>query len=456
MKTLISTELAKTSMTEIWRRCLPALFCAALSTVAGAQTEQVTFNFSATKTGDSPSWNNTVVQPNGHVIGTANGGGKNGVVFEAVPPTATDPNWAYRVIYRFKGEGNDGADGSAPWDGLTLGKKGVLYGMTYFGGPYNGSGGCGVVYQMTQPAQSSTGKWEESVLYSFSANGQMDGCGPLNSQLLYDKTTGSLYGTTTYGGTGVGQEGYGTLFRLNPPARAGDPWTETLLYSFSGLSDGAYPSGGLAGDPDGGIIYGTAAAGGSSTANAGVVWGYNTSTGEMTTVYTFLGGSDGAGPQGVIGPFPYNPYGSDYYLLGTTSGGGGADCDNGCGTVYAINMPAAQAVTKTVLHAFQGGTDGDEPATGLAAIGSGYWGTTEFGGSGLNCETLGCGTLFEIQVSGLVSHTLSYVSVYSFQGGTTDGATPETGLVGNSAGNIYGTTAGGGANGVGTFFQYVP
>jgi hypothetical protein len=219
--------------------------------------------------------------------------------------------------------------------------------------------------------------------------------------------------------------GYGTLFRLDPPAQAGDPWTETVLHAFSGASDGANPTGGLGGYPDGGIIYGTAQSGGGS-ANAGVVWGYNTATGTVTAVYTFLGGSDGASPEGgVTGPFSYGAESNEYFLLGTTVGGGSTNCVNGCGTVYVITLPILGPVTKSILHTFLG-TDGAYPAPNLAWIGGGHWGTTGDGGSG------GGGTLFEIQVSGITHLTLSYVPVYTFLGGTTDGAGPSTGLAGDS------------------------
>jgi uncharacterized repeat protein (TIGR03803 family) len=362
-----------------------------------------------------------VVEPNGDVIGTAMFGGTDqkgkGVVFKATPPNKKNPDWRYKVIYKFPG--GEGAT-SAPYNGVTLGNDGVLYGMSQLGGTSD----CGFVYQLTPPASSSTGAWEETTLYNFGGQYGPDGCEPYNGQLLFDATTGSLYGTTMYGGI-PSSLGYGTLFRLDPPAQAGDPWTETVLHAFSGASDGANPTGGLGGYPDGGIIYGTAQSGGGS-ANAGVVWGYNTATGTVTAVYTFLGGSDGASPEGgVTGPFSYGAESNEYFLLGTTVGGGSTNCVNGCGTVYVITLPILGPVTKSILHTFLG-TDGAYPAPNLAWIGGGHWGTTGDGGSG------GGGTLFEIQVSGITHLTLSYVPVYTFLGGTTDGAGPSTGLAGDS------------------------
>jgi uncharacterized repeat protein (TIGR03803 family) len=460
------------------RSAVPILFCAALATSASAQTEQVIFNLSFDKTGWEPNENGyTLVEPNGDVIGTAQFGGTNqkgeGVVFKASPPTKKNPNWDYKVIHRFTGGATGEADGENPSNGVTLGNDGILYGMTQAGG----GAGCGVVYQMTPPAQSPTGEWEETVIHEFQTTSSSDGCGPSNAQLLFDANTGSLYGTTIYGGIAgsLGYEAYGTLFRLDPPTQAGGNWTETILYAFTGGSDGAYPSGGLAGDPDGGTLYGTAQNGGS--AGVGVVWGYSTSTQQMTTIYTFLGGSDGAMPQGgVIGPFPYSVLGNDYYLLGTTAAGGGStNCylfsngvdAPGCGTVFAINLSLTsqgQTITETQLHAYSG-TDGAAPLSGLTRAGGGAWGTTTQGGPGWgtssgNCATYGCGVLYEIQISGITHYTLSYVSVYDFQGSPNDGSAPATGLAAASTGNLYGMTAAGGTNdldgGAGTLFEFVP
>jgi len=433
------------------RRCLPAIFCAALATSASAQTEQVIASLGG-KRGDLPESNgSTLVLPNGHVIGTAAHGGSKvdsglGVVFEAIPPTTTTSGWSYHVIYRFQG----GQDGASPLNGLTRGKDGVLYGLTAWGGQEN----CGVVYQLMPPAKSGTGKWEETVLYTFQIDDVADGCKPDNTQLLFDKKTGSLYGTTELGGVG-----YGTFFRLDPPPSAGQGWSEDYRYEFSGGLDGGYPTGGLAGNPES-IIYGTTQIGGYG---AGVVWQYYTAgdaNGEMATAYYFEGGADGATPQGgVIGPFPYSSESPDYYLLGTTAAGGGsANCSGGCGTVVAIDLPllVGQIGTDSILHAFQG-TDGDEPVSGLAMIGGAAWGTTASGGGSANCGGFGCGTLFEIQLSDVVNHIhLTYVPVYNFQGGDNDGGFPETGLAGDSSGDVFGMTAIGGTSNGGTLFEYVP
>jgi uncharacterized repeat protein (TIGR03803 family) len=457
MKTLKTAEMAKTG---ILRRCLPAIFCAALACSASAQTEQVLFNFSPDGTGWTPAYNGyLLVEPNGDLLSTAQYGGtdekRRGIVFEASPPTKKDPNWRYKVIHRFT---QSGVAGTWPANGVTLGANNLFYGMTTYGAsPSN----CGAVYQLTPSAAGTPGQWVWGIAYIFNEiPSSEDGCEPYNAQLLFDANTGSFYGTTSHGGT----YHYGTLFRLDPPAQW-SYWTETVLHSFyANSSDGAYPSGGLAGDPDGGIIYGTAQQGGAGS--GGVVWAYNTSTGEMSTLYAFQANNpeDGAAPMGgVIGPFSSSINNNAFYLLGTTEYGGNNDCSGGggCGTVFAINvsLPSqGQTVSETQLHAFSG-PDGANPVSGLTIASGGAWGTAMQGGPAFYVPTGtgGDGTLFEIQITSHLTYTtLTYVPVSYFLGSPADGANPATGLGADSAGNLYGMTSAGGANGDGALFKVVP
>src|SRR5215468_7698755 len=125
----------------------------------------------------------------------------------------------YKVLYSFSG----GADGGQPGAGLIFDGAGNLYSTTSQGGTY----GNGVVFELIH---NSDGSWTEGVLYSFT--GGSDGGTPY-SALTFD-TKGNLYGTTSVGGT----YGYGTVFQLTP---SGGGWTETVIYSFTGGSDGANP-----------------------------------------------------------------------------------------------------------------------------------------------------------------------------------------------------------------------
>ena len=107
------------------------------------------------------------------------------------------------------------------------------------------------------------GTWTEDVLYSFPSSGQ-DGSNPY-AGLIFDKK-GNLYGTTEMGGadgSGCGDNGCGTVFRLMHGT-----WTEEVLHSFTGGSDGAGPAAGLIFDTKGNL-YGTTETGGGSTCFGG-------------------------------------------------------------------------------------------------------------------------------------------------------------------------------------------
>src|SRR5208283_5342872 len=125
------------------------------------------------------------------------------------------------VLYNFTGHN----DGGTPQSRLTPDGAGNLYGTTYSGG----TSGVGTVFELSP---NGSGGWNETVLYSFS--GGMDGSHPSLSYVIFDKL-GNLYGTASNGG---GANGYGVVFELSP---VGTSWTETVLYSFVGGTDGAVP-----------------------------------------------------------------------------------------------------------------------------------------------------------------------------------------------------------------------
>jgi uncharacterized repeat protein (TIGR03803 family) len=141
------------------------------------------------------------------------------------------------VLHKFSG-----ADGSSPVGGLIFDAAGNLYGTTANGGTFTGE--TGVVFKL-QPNQDGT--WTESVLYNFT--GASDG-GFSFAGLTFD-AAGNLYGTTLGGGT----HGYGVVFKLTPSASG--TWTESVLHSFTGGSDGGLPWGGVIFDTAGNL-YGTA------------------------------------------------------------------------------------------------------------------------------------------------------------------------------------------------------
>jgi uncharacterized repeat protein (TIGR03803 family) len=153
--------------------------------------------------------------------------------------------WTGTVLHSF-----NGVDGVNPYAGLVIGKNGTLYGTTYGGGAPPGIGG--TVFQLTPPAKIG-GDWTETVLHSFA--GDSDGANPA-AGLVIGKD-GTLYGTTQYGGT----SNLGTVFQLTPPTKVGGTWSETVLHSFAGGSDGANPVAGLVIGQNG-ALYGTTTLGG--------------------------------------------------------------------------------------------------------------------------------------------------------------------------------------------------
>ena len=159
----------------------------------------------------------------------------------------------------------------------------------------------------------------------------------------------------------------------------------------------------------------------------------NCAAGTETVLYAFAGGpTDGADPQGTLA------LGSSGTLYGTTYGGGA----DGLGTVFQLSS----AGVETVLYSFAGGTtDGADPRAGPILDSSGtLYGTTYGGGA------YGLGTVFQISSAGVET------VLHSFAGGTTDGVRPQGGLIIDSAGNLYGTTSGGGASGLGTVYEVSP
>jgi hypothetical protein len=180
-----------------------------------------------------------------------------GAVFELSPNGSG--GWTETLLYAFQG----GSDGAYPQPGLILDKNGNLYDTAEQGGGTAcfGGAGCGTVFELSP---NGSGGWTETALYSF--GGGSDGASP-EAGLIFDKT-GNLYGTTFFGGAPAcfSGDGCGTTFELSPNGSGG--WTETVLYSFQGSSDGANPEAGLIFDQTGNM-YGTTTQGGGNGCSAG-------------------------------------------------------------------------------------------------------------------------------------------------------------------------------------------
>jgi uncharacterized repeat protein (TIGR03803 family) len=196
----------------------------------------------------------------GNLYGIASGGIFNngpcnfgcGLVFKLTPHS--DGHWAYKVLYDFYSNGEDGWN---PDSALLLDFSGNLYGTTFYGGI--GPCDCGTVFKLTP---GPGGEWTEQILHSFVFN-NVDGLFPVG---LAADTAGNLYGTTQTGGA-YSNDGYGTAFELMP--QTDGSWTETILHNFGKGTDGLIPVAGPIFDAYGNL-YGTT--GGGGTQGGGTVF----------------------------------------------------------------------------------------------------------------------------------------------------------------------------------------
>jgi len=314
----------------------------------------------------------------------------------AIPPAYAQ---TFTLLHEFRG----GLDGVVPSGGVILDATGNLYGVTQTGGGFD----YGVVYRL-----SSTGK--ESLLHSFIGS---EGLWP-NGGLFLD-AAGNLYGTTGDGGTAEGGQcahGCGTVFKIDSTGK------HTVLYAFKGTTDGGLPDATLI--PDGaGNFYGTTANGGIQgcfvSFGCGVIFKLD-ATNKETVLYEFTDGSDGKSPSGLIADAAGNLYGTTY--------DGGV---NGKGCVYKFDTSGKF----TVLYSFTGGADSDNPNGHLVLDEEGnIYGTTNGG----LFETPGFGLVFKLDTAG------KFTVLHSFTEAT-DGEYPNS-LVRDAAGNLYGVTFGGGTN----------
>jgi uncharacterized repeat protein (TIGR03803 family) len=268
---------------------------------------------------------------------------------------------------------------------------------------------------------------KQTILHKFS--GKIDGSEPMTG--LIADSSGNFYGTTPYGGgtdatCPTSNKGCGTVFKLSPNSAGG--WTETVIHAFGGI-DGAYPSGVIF--DASGNLYGETARGGLTT--AGTIFELSpNSDGTWTekTLYSFTGTGNGNGDgQEPLGGLAIDASGN---LYGTTLYGG-VTCINGltCGTVFEVSPSSDGTWTEMVLHAFVG-SDGFWPQSNLVSDAAGnLYGTTTRGGS------YDDGVVFSLSPS---SSGWAINIVYAFTGRNGDGYGPQSGVVFDSKGNLYGTT----------------
>jgi uncharacterized repeat protein (TIGR03803 family) len=392
-----------------------------------------------------------------------------GAVLAIALVLATNAFSSEKILHTF-GNPNDGINP----DALVADAAGNLYGTTFYGGNVGSNcstSGCGVIYKLTPTAN---GPWKETIIYRFT--GGADGS---NMGGLAIDAAGNLYGTTESGGRPAkGTQacvayGCGTLFRLSPNASGG--WRFNVLHAFSGVNDGNYPTSSPTIDTAGnvfvsaspgiindGVIFemvagargrtihsfsGTfdgAEPGGVTVDAAGNLYGVTFAGGAngLGTVFKLTPGSGGQWTESLLyffstGDGGYSPannlaFDSSGNLYGTTSTGGAYQG----GVVYQLTPGSGGQWTETVLHAFAGGSDGASPAGITLDAAGNLFGTARTGGD----ATCDCGAVYELTPS---SAGWTETTLYAFTG-QADGGYVEGNPLLDPAGNLYGTTAGGG------------
>jgi len=380
------------------------------------------------------------------------------------------------VVHAFEG----GGDNAFPEAGLIVDRGGRLYGTT---------SDLGAAFRLA----SLRSGWLLNTLHNFNTGGDFSP----NSKLTFGPD-GNLYGVIFTGGQGscYFDEGCGVVFKLQPPASAcaafSCPWNETVLYSFTGGSDGGNPVGEIAFDSTGNL-YGAATYGGDSSCNSGcgVIYKLTPSAGGWTqsVVHAFgpYQGTDGVWPSGGV---IVDPTGN---VFGLTSSGGGANQ----GVVYELS-PSNGGWSETILHSFQNlaqyvspaGTLTRDQAGNLYGLTSGDYydgshifvlsqpGTWTYSeiwhffaetavspglaldGSGNLYATANAArqsTLIELRYS---SGSWSLITLHTFV--ESEGTELNGGLILDAGGNIYGTASSGGdlncgyGAGCGTVWEFTP
>jgi uncharacterized repeat protein (TIGR03803 family) len=328
------------------------------------------------------------------------------MAFALVAPTAVAAA-KMQILYSFPATTE-----GYPYAGLTMDSAGNLYGTA------SGDGdGEGAVFEL---ARKHGGGWTENTLYSFcSQENCTDGDLPLGGVIL--DAAGNAYGTTVSGGA----NDQGTVFRISPAGK------EKVLYSFckyvNGCIDGASPQASLIADKQGNL-YGTVSGGGNN--DYGAVFEV-TPKGKEKVLYSFCAVNDCADGGSPEGNLMADKEGN---LYGTTYHGG----QHGEGTVFEL----ATSGQETVLYSFcsQGAcADGANPSGGLITDSEGnIFGTTDDGGADdVDCGS-GCGTVFKLTSKGKETVLHSFCSLAKCN----DGVTPESNLILDKEGNLYGTTGG--------------
>jgi len=409
--------------TFVSRTAMAIIVAVAFSLVTwAANKESILHSFGGSPDGADPAAT-LVFDSAGTAYGTTVTGGTYGygTVFQV---KHSRNGWTETVLYSFAAV----SDGKNPYGGVTLDSAGNLYGTTVAGGTGGActGDGCGTVFALTK----SGGKWNETVLYSFT--GGNDGFGP-GGGVIFDKA-GNLYGTTPDGGA----HSLGTVYQLSPTH--GGQWKEKVIHSFTGGSDGAVGSLGLLLLGGSGELYGIAELGG--VHGAGTVFKLVPAAGgkwKLATLYAFKGQPNAGFPYGgLIADASGNLYGTTYYRG-----------KNGVGSVFELVLASNGQYRESLLYSFKATNDGNSPTSTLVFDASGdLYGTASAGGD----PGCGCGAVFKLTPGG---GRWRESVVHRFKG-SPDGAYPSYGLALDGSGRLYGTTAIGGTQNQGVVFKLTP
>ncbi len=311
----------------------------------------------------------------------------------------------------------------------------------------------------------ASAEWKEKVLYSFQG-GTSDGASPTGG-VVFD-IAGNLYGATTQGGGECPPAQCGTVFQLAPPAKKGDPWSETVLHVFKGnaFGDGNTPAGGLIIDGSGNL-YGTTGYGGTGSCTllgekmgCGTVYELSPPAQKggawtETVLYSFPTAKQGYLPNGdLVFDSAGNLYGATMF-----GGGHGTTCNSFyqyCGAIFELSPPKTKSGkwTEKVLHGFKSGSDGASPNGDLVLDTKGsIYGTTYEGG--FHCphdSGQGCGTVFKLNPPTEKGGSWTENVIHRYNRGNSDGAYPQSGVILDATGRVCGATLSGGLGTDGTTF----
>jgi uncharacterized repeat protein (TIGR03803 family) len=349
----------------------------------------------------------------------------------------------------------DGYHGQNPLSGVVLDKAGDLFGTAQQGG----TGGYGTVYEVAAGSHALSAV----VNFNYSNGAYPDGG-------VTSDSAGDLTGETTQGGA----NGVGNVFQVsagsvgsfqsladfssganpNSPTAtltpqsngSGNLWgvgnnqlfkfsatASSTVFSQASFSGSPSPYGSVVFDKYG-DLFGTTQLGG--TNGGGYLYRFNTNSGQLMTLYNFP--ASAAHDQAAV---TLDSAGNLYVPAGAS----------------ILELSSAQSrATSTLssvstLYTFTGGADGAGPNGSLILDSAGdIFGTTSGGGILPNGQA-GAGTVFELTAG--TSRTLD--TLYTFDG-SLNGSTPTAGLAIDAAGDLFGTTSGGGSNFDGTVFELSP